>query len=215
MWHDHISGTGFALAITLAVTPAAVAQAIDVEPTASEVANLLRTRGHAGTARAVLTQAYGPKSSQAMDEIADTLTAIAGEYPGKDEHSASIRRAALSTLLLAGLGHTGIVGRDRASPYPGAAKRLMLLTETADDVGIRGASIDGLLQLPDRATTLAFLRQVATSNNKVAWFAVSCLGNRTGREGQAIARDLFRLGSVSDPTARETLDGIAKGYGWQ
>lgn len=204
-----------ALVLAVVATSEGRSQTINREPNATEVAASLRTKGHVGGARAVLSQARGPKSQQQLDEIADTLVAIAAGFPGDDLRGGSTRLAALTTLVLAGQGDNGIVGLDRAVPYAGAAARLMLLAETAQDVGIRGGALSGLLALPSRSANLPFLRQVATSQNRVAWFAVYLLGNDTGPEGRAIARELYRQGRVAEPTARKTLNGVAKGFGWR
>jgi hypothetical protein len=188
-------------------------QPMSREPTAAEVATLLRTRGHAGAAQAVLTQAYSVQPQQKMDEIADTLVVIAATFPGDDFRGAHTRGAALITLLLAGQGSSGIVGINRAVPYAGAVDRLIRIAETAQDVGISGQALDALTKLPDKSRLLPFLRQIATSQNAAAWVAVGILIRETGPEGQTIARELCRGGLVKERNAWEDLDRLAAVYG--
>ena len=186
-----------------------------LEPSAAEVAVSLRTKGHAGAARTVLTQALRPKSPQELDEIADTLAAIAATFPGNDARGSATRMEALLSLSFAGQGDNGIVGVAHAVPYGGAAARLMRIAQTAQDVGIRAAALATLKSQPDRAKSLSFLQQVAKSQNEMAWVAVQILGNETGSEGRAIAQQLFRDGSVTEAYAKSTLDNMAHAYGWR
>src|SRR5262245_1573817 len=97
---------------------------------AADVAASLRKNGSVKGVAIVLTQARGPQSQQTMDEIADSLVAIAASFPGNDLRSAQTRLAATLALVQAGKGTSGIVGSDRAVPYSGASVRLMRLVET-------------------------------------------------------------------------------------
>jgi hypothetical protein len=150
-----------------------------------------------------------------MDEIADSLVAIAVSFPGKDPRSASTRERALTALLSAGMGASGVFGIERGVPYVGAADRLMQMVETAEDVGIRVAALEGLTRLPNKTKVLPFLRSVATSQNRMAYRAVTLLTEETGPEGQAIARELYRQGQVTQRTAKEMIDRAAGSYGWR
>lgn len=188
-------------------------QTITREPTAADVATLLRTSGHAGGARAVLTQAYSVQHRQRMDEIADTLVVIASTFPGDNLRGASTRGAALTTLLLAGQGSSGIVGVDSAVPYAGAVDRLMRIAETAQDVGISGGALHALTKLPDKSRLLPFVRQIATSQHAAAWVAIGILVRETGPAGQTIARELCRNGLVKERNAWETLESLAASHG--
>lgn len=191
------------------------AQRVSSDPSPAEVASLLRTSGDPGAALSVLTQARGAQAQKKMDEIADTLVAIAISLPGSDQRSTSTRAIAQATLLQAGLGMTGIVGIDRGIPYSGATDRLMRLVETAQDVGIRGASLFALTQLPAERQLLPFLRKVATSQNPVAYRALTILTEETGTEGRAIARELYLSGGIVQPIAREMLEHFAAMYKWR
>lgn len=208
--------SGCASAVTvvaaLAATSRLHAQPLSREPTAAEVAALLRGQGHAGGAVAVLTQAYSPQPRRKMDDIADSLVAIATGFPGDDLRGARTRGAALSTLLLAGIGTREVTGFERPIPYAGAADRFMRIAETAQDVGISGGALRALTELPDKTRLLPFLRKVATSQNVAAWVAVTILVRDTGPEGQAIARELYGQRLVTERSAREVLDRLAAAY---
>jgi len=190
-------------------------QTVRPEPNAVEVAARLRKSGQAGGAVAVLSQARGPEAAKKMDDIADSLVAIAVGFPGQDARGARTRGAALNALVLAGIGSSGVVGTSHGIPYRGAAERLKRISEAAEDVGIRATALLDLTKLPDRANLLPFLRQVATSQRPVADRAVTLLAEETGPDGQSIARNLYRNGGVTQKTAKEMLDRAAFAHGWQ
>jgi len=178
------------------------------------VAASLRKNGSVPGVTIVLTQARGPQSQQTMDEIADSLVVIAASFPGNDLRSAQTRLAAQGALLRAGKGTSGIVGSDRAVPYSGAAVRLMRLVETADDIGIRGASLRALTELPDKRGLSEFLQKVATSRNRIAYMAIDLL-YKEGEPGRVILRELYRSGRVTEEMAQETLRGYAYFLAWR
>ena len=216
MWRTH-SGrdTVLALVLVASVTSEARSQVGGVDPTAAQVARALRTKGHPAQARAVLTQARGARSAHQMDEVADTLVSIAATLPGDDLDGTSTRFAALSALVDAGRGSSGIDEGKGAVRYAGAAARLMRLAETAQDVGIRAAAVLGLVQLPDSVRYFPFLRKVAASQDRVAKVAVTLLVFDTGPAGRAIARELYLAGSASDSIARTALAGAAREFAWR
>lgn len=183
------------------------------EPTAADVARSLRTRASPGFARVVLTQALGARERHVMDEIADTLVAIA-LTPGTDELIYSVRSEAVSALTEAGVGYTGISDQIYAVPYAGAVSRLVRLARAAQDMGLRAAALVGLLAQPDRQASLQLVRSFAISQDPLAETAVVLLGNDAGPEGLAVARELHRSGSVTHPYARSALDGIARYHRW-
>src|SRR5690349_8263075 len=98
-------------------------QAASKTTNAAEVAARLRTRGDYGFALAVLTQARGPESRRKMDDMGDSLVAIATGLRGDDQTATATRAAAQAALMLAGMGETGIVGGERGTPYAGASDR--------------------------------------------------------------------------------------------
>ena len=216
MWRTH-SGrdTVLALVLVASVTSEARSQVGGVDPTAAQVARALRTKGHPAQARAVLTQARGPRSAHQMDEVADTLVSIAATLPGDDLRGTTTRSAALNALVAAGRGSSGIDEGKGAVRYAGAAARLMRLAETAQDVGIRAAAVLGLVQLPDSVRYFPFLRKVAASQDRVAKVAVTLLVFDTGPAGRAIARELYLAGSASDSIARTALAGAAREFAWR
>jgi hypothetical protein len=117
------------------VASEARAQAKRVDPTAADVAVALRANGRYLGALSALTQARGPKSQRELDEIADTLVAIAATYRSSDEYRAVVTRTtALISLTDAGIGRTDIVGVEVGVPYAGTTPRLMRLAETAEDI---------------------------------------------------------------------------------
>lgn len=215
MRHMHAGHVAIVVVLTLVAASESHSQDMRGQPTAAEIAALLRTHGTYGAAVSTLTQARSPQPRQMMDEIADTLLALAISFPGTDARAASTRGAAQSAIILAGMGSSGLVGADRATPYRGAATRLMQMAESAEDVGIRAAALWGLTQLPNPGESLPFLRRIAISQSPVAYRAVTLLARETGPEGQAIARELYRASTVTEPAAKEILDRVATGYQWR
>jgi len=207
----------FALATILTLSAGADlhSQRITRDPDAAEIAALLRNQGRYGTAISVLAQSRGPEPKPKLDAIADSLVVIAISFPGNDYRGGSTRMAALRALLAAGAGESGVVGIPHGVPYTGAAARLMRMAETAEDVGISGTALWALTRLPNNAELLPYLQEFATSQNRVAYKAVDLLARQTGPEGQAIARELYRRGRVTEPTAKDLLDRIASEYRWQ
>lgn len=184
-------------------------------PSGAEVAALLRTHGHAGWAVSVLAQTRGPQTPQKLDEIADSLVAIAVGFPGMDFRGVTTRSAAQVALLSAGKGESGVVGTGGATPYTGAADRLMRIAEDGGDVGVRAAALWSLTQLPNRSKLLPFLRQMAESQNSAAIEAFTLLARETGPDGRAIARDSYRAGRITEPGAKEAAGRFAHAYGWR
>lgn len=202
-----------ALLVSLCGSLASAQTPMLTEPTAADVARSLRTRASPGYARVVLTQALRAHPRHVMDEIADTLVAIA-MMPGTDTLSFAVRAAALGTLVSVGAGDNGMVGFAHAVPYAGTLSRLVRIAQSAQDVGIRAAALRGLLYLPDRHTSLQLIRSFALSQYSLAEIAVFILGNDAGPDGLAIARELYRSRSVTQQYARTALDGIARYHRW-
>ena len=140
---------------------------------------------------------------------------IAATLPGDDLDGTSPRFAALSALVDAGRGSSGIDEGKGAVRYAGAAARLMRLAESAQNSGIRAAALTGLVQLPDSVRYFPFLRKVAASQDRVAKVAVTLLVFDTGPAGRAIARELYLAGSASDSIARTALAGAAREFAWR
>lgn len=183
------------------------------EPTAAKVADALRTAGHSAGAVNVLTQARGPRPAQLLDDIADTLVAVATSPSSDDLRGAKMRLAAVDALMLAGRGSTLIDDGSGGVRYVGAAPRLMRLAETAPDVGIRAAALSALMALPDSLPYYRFLARVAGSPSAAAYTATHLL-IRGGPTGLSVARDLYLANTVTDKSSRWALDGAAHEFGW-
>lgn len=203
-----------AIAMCVFAARGLASQKLSREPNAIEVSALLRNSGHYGGAVSVLTQARAAEPKQTMDDIADSLVAIAIGFPGRDLRGARTRGAALRALLLAGIGSSGVVGIDHGVPYAGAEERLRRISETAEDTGIRAGALFALTKLPDKAKLLSFLRRVAMSQNPVAHEAVTLLAEETGPDGQSVARQLYLNGAVAQPLAKTMLARAAFAHGW-
>jgi hypothetical protein len=71
-----------------------------------------------------------------------------------------------------------------------------------------------LTSLPDTGRAIAFLVEVARSND-LAVSAVHYLSMDTGEAGERALRRLYETDAVVDPGAREMLFAIASGRGWK
>jgi len=216
MMRSHLRSAAFlvALAVWTGVGEAQ-AQFSRPDPSAAKVAAALRAHGYAPSALVVLTQAHGPRPRRTLDDIADTLVAIAVSVSGDDLLSSRARKEAVHLLAAAGVGHSGIVGVDRAIPYSGAVVRLMRIVETAGDVGVRGMALASLPLTSERHRLVGFLRDVARLQNAIAYHAVAMLVNECGPEGLEIARGLFRDGTVSNENGKRLLRNAAHIHGWR
>jgi hypothetical protein len=204
-----------AVAALFTVSSQLRSQQPSANPTGSEVAALLRAHGNSWWAVSVLTQARGPQPIERLDEIADSLVAIAVSFPGMDFRGVTTRSAALSALASAGMGESGVVGMGHATPYAGAADRLMRIAEDGGDVGLRAAALWSLTKLPNKSKLLPFLRQVAESQNSAAFSAVTLLAQETGPEGRSMARELYLNGQITEPVAKHVAASFAGAYQWR
>lgn len=175
------------------------------DPSASEIATLLRTKGWAAEARDILTQVRGPRPRSTLDEIADTLAAVAIAHPGSGVDAERVRGTAVQTLMHAGRGNGGV-------PYPGAAERLLRIVEA--DPANGGGALFALTVVSNQAQARQFMRQVAISDSKLAYAAVGHLARSMGPEGLALLRGLYQQGLIREPLARQHLGAIAKHHGW-
>ena len=203
------------LAVTcalLAVPLSASAQSIaslemSPHPSSAQVARLLRERHTVGQALGVLTQRKERRQLVELDELADTLTAVAvSKLPSDTLRNA--RLAATACLRDAGIGTDG-------TPYAGAAARLLRIAESATDVGIRAVAMRALTYQPDRTSAIRMLPGVASSQNVSAHVAVGLLGRDTGTAGRAALRELYMRRAVTQERALFELNGIASHYRWE
>jgi hypothetical protein len=181
---------------------------------AAEIAHSLRTKGDDGRALPILTQARGRQPQFVLDEIADTLAAIAIGLPGYTVQSVRARSNAVTSLYLAGMGEAGLPGAAHGVPYAGTSERLKRVSESSHDIGVRGTALQSLSDLNQTSQFLPYLRQVAVSNSRIAYIAVKILVKSRGPAGRDIAQDLYKSGVVKEERALFVLQGAAATYGW-
>ncbi len=199
------SGTA-ALVLLAANIPAIHAQRITLDPDAAEVAGLLRSRGVAGQAVAVLTQRRGPQVQSKLHAIADSLVAIAISYPGDDARGTRTRAAARGALVNAALGLGGGI------PYAGGASRMVRIAVSSSSEA--GGALWGISQLPNRGQALQHMEDLATSQHTIAWAAVELLSTSMGAPGLELLHRLYLQRAVTQPRAIEILNGVASYHGW-
>lgn len=183
-------------------------------PIAAQIARSIRANGNDGRALPILTQAQRKESRALMDEIADTLAAIAIDPSPNDLASSRARAAALSFLFLAGDGHSGLPGEVPGIPYSGALQRLRRITDSSAYLEIRQAALMRLSSLDKSPAMIGHLRQYALANSNIAGTAVALLTDEKGAGGLAIARELFKSGAVTNSYAKRVLSARATKYGW-
>jgi len=183
-------------------------------PIASRVARSIRTDGNDGRALPILTQARKPESRALMDEIADTLAAIAIERSVDDVANTRARAQAIGFLHLAGLGESGLPEGVRGTPYTGAASRLRRIVESSHYVDVRQLALKRLSNLDRSPAFLQYLRQHALGSTMLAAMAVEILADDLGAEGRAIAQELYRTKEVRHDYARRVLETRARERGW-
>jgi hypothetical protein len=98
-------------------------------PLAAQIARSVRTSGNDGRALPILTQARRSERRALMDEIADTLTAIAINPSVNDLANARARSVAIGILFQSGKGNTGLADDVPGTPYSGATSRLRRIVD--------------------------------------------------------------------------------------
>lgn len=149
-----------------------------------------------------------------MDEIADTLAAIAIERSVDDVANARARSAAMGLLHRAGLGESGLPGDVRGTPYSGAAQRLRRIADSSAYVAARAGALKRLSNVDRSPALLGYLRQQAQATSIIAATAVEILADDRGPEGRAIARELYRTNAVKNDFAMRILSTRARANGW-
>lgn len=181
---------------------------------ASLIARSLRTDGNDSRALPLLTQARQSERDVLLDEIADTLAAIAIERSVEDVAHARARAVAIGTLHLAGMGQHGLPGKTRGTPYAGAATRLRRIVELSYYVDARAGALKRLNSLDRSAAFPEYLRQKALLPTIVAATAVELLADERGEEGREIARELYRSKALKNNSAIRVLEARAHARGW-
>lgn len=216
------------LAVSLAMgglPTEAQAQAVETRPTAAELMQRLRIEDKRVHVVQILNQRYTTYPEAYLDEIADSLAALAVTMGARgDLEGLTAAREAVSILFDAGGRDAGILVSGKLvrdeTPYRGAAERLMRIVEHPDtDAGIRAGALTALCGMPDRERTIEYLRSVAVSENPVADLAVRILGGWLGPrfelERLDLLRELYREGLVTEPRALMQLEAYADHYGWE
>ena len=183
-------------------------------PIAAQIARSVRTSGNDGRALPILTQARRSERRALMDEIADTLAAIAINPSVNDLANARARSVAIGILFQSGKGNTGLADDVPGTPYSGATSRLRRIVELSSYVENRQVALKRLASLDHSSAMLGYLRQLALSSGRIAGTAVAILADDKGAGGRAIARELYVSGVVTDATAKRFLSTRANKYGW-
>lgn len=182
---------------------------------AALVARSIRTSGNDGRSLPILTQARGKERRELMDEIADTLVALAINPAEETLANSRARSVAISHLFLAGKGNTGLADEVPGIPYSGAAPRLRRIVESSAHDAVRSGALKRLSELDNSRSMLDYLRRCALWPNHVAGTAVTVLADEKGAEGLAIARKLYESGLIKNAWAKRVLSTRAYKYGWQ
>lgn len=182
---------------------------------AALVARSIRATGNDGRSLPILTQARGKERRELMDEIADTLVALAINPAVETLANSRTRSVAIGQLFQAGKGNTGLADEVPGIPYSGAAPRLRRIVESSAHVANRQVALKRLSELDDSRSMLAYLRRCALWPNNVAGAAVTVLADEKGAAGLAIARKLYESGMVKNAWAKRVLSTRAYQYGWR
>ena len=189
----------------------------------TSVLTRLRERGNTSSAAAWLAQEGGRRSPQELELLADSLVSIAVGYRTGDppEKQRAASDAALAILVAAHPGHLASraeklaeAGQSPPVPFERAFDHLVRVFEGTNDAGMRGGVLYLLTQLPQQGRVATYLAGVATSPSPAAPTAIRHLGDDMGEPGLAALRRLHQTGAVSEPTAREYLEIIARARGW-
>lgn len=192
----------------------ASAQSAQPPSVAAAVARSLRTGGDDARALPFLTQARGAQSRSAMDEVADSLAAIAITASRDDLIHTRARAVAISTLHLAAKGEPGVAGVTRGISYAGAAERLQRIVETSHYLNARQLALKRLSEVNPTSEFSPYLRRLAIAPTGIAAAAVEILVDSRGEEGRTIARELYKANAIKNYEALWILQGKAAALGW-
>ncbi len=177
---------------------------------AARIAAQIRTVPDDSSAVAVLRQRRGARSAQQLDEIGDSLVAIAIASAPADTAMYKTHQAALDGLMHAGSSD------GPGAPYRGAADRLLRIAENTADVGIRGSAISALSVQPDIPQAIRMLTRIAASPNPGSFGAIllMCDGKLAPLGGLSALRELYTNELVREPTSLYYLSVCAGHHGW-
>lgn len=208
--------TMFAVALGAANANAQVGKG--AAPVDSTVPGIMKRAGRQASAtwlRDMLRQADSRLPGSKLDELADSLAerAIRPLDPPNAEGGA----AAISALNL--LIMSGSNAELKGTPYAGAFTRLVRVLETSSSRDMRARALGGLLAVGSHTNALSRLKQVAESNDPLAYDAINFLitdasgGSWLGispsathqQESVVALRTLAARSRVSDPKAARLL----------
>lgn len=216
----------FALALLVSVASAGGLRAqfpTDTLDARGVVARFRATKSAAAATR-FLRQEGLRHSTRELDEVADSLVAIAVSYRRGDPlASLGAAQQALGALARSALpGAISELTQKRAErglpppiPYPHAFEKLVEVFRRGQSVGTRGGALWQLTQLGDTARAVAFLTDVAKTNDPLAPAAIRYLSMDTGKAGFAALRRLYQTDAVVHWQAREHLQALAAVRGWK
>jgi hypothetical protein len=169
----------------------------------------------------IMRQRKGPENAARLDELADSLArrvVAVGAAPRGRSSGYENAMAALGTIA-----RVGNRGDRKGAPYAGALDRLIYIHQHANVRTLRVIALDAMTAVPNRTRALAYLREVAVSEDSTADAAISALitdadgGSWFGpkpttgeqAESRSILRGLLEQRRVTDRTAVEVLQAWA------
>jgi hypothetical protein len=180
----------------------------------SELLAMWRSAAGSGPLDLVLSQRHREYSTSFLDELADSLAAIAiaGRPDQATPVTANLPGMALSTLKLSHVGH------DARIPYAGAFDRLRRVYVEAGDPLIRIAALRHMIAVGGGGRGLAYAREFFTSDDPNVWLALGSImmdASAGVLPALALVRQLYEEDLLRDPVARSLLEGYAHGKGWR
>jgi hypothetical protein len=155
----------------------------------------------------IILNGDGRWSDAAIDSVVDRLEHLA---LASDHHL--VRRGAAMNV-----GYEGLSISQR--PRMGAVARVVSVYRRSEDPVVRGILLGRMIDMADRRSAIAFLRQVASQKRtfheeeEAPLEAVSLLA-KMGPEGRAVLRDLLARNLVPDPSARGYIRHMER-RGWR
>lgn len=180
---------------------------------AAEIIATIRAHGRISAAISVLSQHDSAYARPVLDELADSLTAMAvAADPEREGSDVALRVVGVLT---------DASSRYARVPYEGAAERLMRIHQQARDHAIRIVAFGSLLDLANIGRVLPYVRAFVTSEERDVDLGVSQIIMRAEErsvlfrpEARALLRELYEGNLVPDPEARLVLEAFAAEQGW-
>lgn len=208
----------------LLVFPSAVVGQMNLDADAAAALTAVRDAGIPSAASAVLMQEQKRRTKAELHAFADSLVAVATSPTGDDprHHEKAAGAASLALLMAAHPGHyaerrRALEARGLAAPvaYPYAFEALETIVSSSRDPGIRSGVLYLMSQLPETDRVVSLLERLATLPDQgLSTAAVQCLSTELGEEGLAALQRLYGSNAVVDRVARDNLEALAYGNGW-